>query len=401
MNHKFETLKERYRNSWDNIKPIVLRPKGEILVKEDFGALSQRSYAKNSNLCSSVDLSRDVHNSRAVANCIRGLNDKTAELLKENAELKRLYDDLKSNYLNEKDEYLKIIDEKQRSQYFEENNVKEKLRELDEFSKNFQMKTALLTKELENSKQENSTKDTEISKLKTVLQTKDKEIIELKEERLQLKEKFSEEIEQASQMIKRLESDQKIQKADQKKLKEIYQEQQARDLEKEACKWQDNLKILENELKTCKDENAQLKSKLNELEDKKVSLIEQNNQSETFVKEIAEINEKLLAVVRGKNRKGQINTSNSRVTVSKQDFGERFSSFPTQRKQDSQIMEASILENELSQLNNRYKNLLKIGKEGREDMSVLGVELNSVAAALEAKTNHLHSLKSVISDKVN
>eukprot|EP00358_Blepharisma_japonicum_P003831 CAMPEP_0202950254 /NCGR_PEP_ID=MMETSP1395-20130829/20604_1 /ASSEMBLY_ACC=CAM_ASM_000871 /TAXON_ID=5961 /ORGANISM="Blepharisma japonicum, Strain Stock R1072" /LENGTH=84 /DNA_ID=CAMNT_0049654365 /DNA_START=836 /DNA_END=1087 /DNA_ORIENTATION=+ len=81
--------------------------------------------------------------------------------------------------------------------------------------------------------------------------------------------------------------------------------------------------------------------------------------------------------------------TNSRVfTINKEftpDLGEKYSSFPAQRRGDSQIVEASMLENDLKILNDRYKDLLRMGREGKEDMSVLGVELNSVAAALEAK----------------
>ncbi|CAG9313771.1 unnamed protein product [Blepharisma stoltei] len=401
-----ESIRDRYRSSWDKIRPLIHNPKTSIPIREEKGSISCRSIREDNNINSGFE-SPKLNYSRSVANCIRGLNEKTTELLKENQILKKDNENLKASYLKEKEELLKTIDEKQKAAWIEENNIKEKIRDLDEFSRNFQIKTNQLEHELENARHECALKDSEIHKLNTILQTREKEIVELKEERMKLKETSKEELDHAKAIITKLQSEIKFQKSDKKKLKEIYAEQQARDIEKETVRWQESTSKIENELIKLRDENSNLKAKITELEDNKASLIEQNAQSEIFVKEIADINEKLLAVIRKKNksRRPTMSKTNSRVFANNKEFtpdlGEKYSSFPAQRRGDSQIVEASMLENDLKILNDRYKDLLRMGREGKEDMSVLGVELNSVAAALEAKTNHLHSLKSVISDKMS
>jgi len=69
------------------------------------------------------------------------------------------------------------------------------------------------------------------------------------------------------------------------------------------------------------------------------------------------------------------------------------SSPPPRESEESEETTEERLEREIVAYNRQYKSLLHKSQEPGADLASLRVELNSVAAAMEAKSNHLYSLK--------
>lgn len=69
------------------------------------------------------------------------------------------------------------------------------------------------------------------------------------------------------------------------------------------------------------------------------------------------------------------------------------SSPPPRESEESDETTEERLEREIAAYNRQYKSLLHKSQEPGADLASLRVELNSVAAAMEAKSNHLYSLK--------
>lgn len=318
--------------------------------------------------------------SNAVAKCIRSLNEKIQQTHSENQTLREKVEELKQSLEKEKEDFSFSLQE-QKALSESQNALKEQIKILEDdntyqlyFINQLQKSNSELENQVEGLNQElnryQDLLDQEKHKNNTLI-TK----LNQRSEAEMLTKSFEPDPSELKAQIEVLKQELKAHKQSQKKQtsQSFYSEQKSRDLEHKYSFIEEVSESQQQEIENQRKEIKILRQTIEELEENKATLLDKLQQTELFAQEITEVNDKLIRAIKSKSHKHR-----------KKHKPERRSFEP---------LTTETLENELKELNLKYKELLRKGREDQSDKRNLKKELNEVAAQMEEKASYLSHLK--------